>query len=181
MAQMQTVSIRLPDEDFQWLLSAQEGAGKTPSEKLRMLVARVRQQESGLSNPDVCAEWMRSLVQPMMNAVATWERQHKEHSELMSAVLDTVPRIMAIVLSGQRQPPGPRESGDGGERMACDLHEIEAALAQQSFRLLTSLLRAAVTTNPAVYDKEAIDRYLPDILEITEIISTRKDKERKNG
>ena len=187
MAQMQTVSIRLPDEDFQWLLSAQEGAGKTPSEKLRMLVARVRQQESGLSNPDVCAEWMRSLVQPMMNAVATWERQHKEHSELMSAVLDTVPRIMAIVLSGQRQQSGLRErgesgdSGDSGESMACDLHEIEAALAQQSFRLLTTLLRAAVTTNPAVYDKEAIDRYLPDILEITEIISTRKDKERKNG
>lgn len=177
MAQMQTVSIRLPDDDFQWLLSAQE-AGKTPSEKLRMLVARVRQQESGLSNPDACAEWMRSLVQPMTNTVATWERQHREHSDLMSAVLDAVPRIMAIVLSAQRQHFGASEN-EGSE--AGDLHEIEAALAQQCFRLLTTLLRAAVTSNPAVYDKEAIDRYLPDIVEITEIIATRKEKERKNG
>ena len=34
MAQMQTLSIRLPDEDFQWLLSARPETGKTPSEKL---------------------------------------------------------------------------------------------------------------------------------------------------
>lgn len=172
MAQMQTVSIRLPDEDFHWLLSAQEGAGKTPSEKLRALVSRVRQQESGLADPHVCSEWMRNLIQPTANAVATWERTHKEHSDLMSAVLDIVPRIMAILVSAQPSSAEGRES---------DMREIEAALAQQCFRLLTTLLRAAVTSVPAVYDKESIERYLPDIVEITEIIATRKEKERKNG
>ncbi|GHU33687.1 hypothetical protein AGMMS50256_26100 [Betaproteobacteria bacterium] len=172
MAQMQTVSIRLPDDDFQWLLSTQEAAGKTPSEKLRALVLRVRQQESGLTDPDVCSEWMRSLIQPMANTVTMWERRHKEHSDIMSAALETVPRIMSILVSA---PSHDEEDGES------DLREIEAALAQQCFRLLTTLLRAAITTVPAVYDKESIERYLPDIIEITDIIVTRREKERKNG
>jgi hypothetical protein len=172
MAQMQTVSIRLPDEDFQWLLSTQEAAGKTPSEKLRALVLRVRQQESGLADPDTCSEWLRSLIQPTASAVATWERKRKEHSDIMSAALEIVPRIMSLLISAR---PGGGEEGDGGWR------GIEADLAQQCFRLLATLLRAAVTSVPVVYDRESIERYLPGIVEITEIITSQREKERKNG
>lgn len=174
MAQMQTVSIRLPDEDFHWLLSTQEAAGKTPSEKLRGLVTRVRQQESGLNDPEVCAEWARGLVQPLSNAVAAWERRHKAHSDILSAVLDVVPKIMVILVSSR---PGAEEGASEEE----SLREIEAALSQQCFRLFATLLRAAVTSVPAVYEKEAIERYLPEIVEITDIIVTRREKERKNG
>ncbi len=174
MAQMQTVSIRLPDEDFQWLLSSPYGVGKTPSEKLRGLVSRVRQQESGLADIDVCTEWMRSLVQPLISQVGAWERQQKQHSELMSAVLDAVPRIMALLVSARPETEEARP--DAG-----DLREVEAVLAQQCFHLLTTLLRAAVTSTPAVYDRVSIERYLPDIIEIMEIIATRKEKELKNG
>ncbi|MFT3962757.1 hypothetical protein [Propionivibrio sp.] len=172
MAQMQTVSIRLPDEDFRWLLSMQDGVGKTASERLRALIAQVREQESGLSDPDACMAWMRNLVLPMANLVASWERQHKAHSDLMSAVLDIVPRIMAVLVSARSSSAGDEDG---------DLREIEAALAQHCFRLFTTVLRAMVTSAPAVYDKEAIERYLPDIVEITEIITTRREKERSNG
>jgi hypothetical protein len=168
---MQTVSIRLPDEDFHWLLSTQEVAGKTPSEKLRALVTSIRARESGLADPDVCSEWLRGLVQPLSNAVAAWERGHREHSDILSAVLDVIPKIMVILVS----------SRSGAEEGAGDLREIEAALSQQCFRLFATLLRAAVTSVPAVYEKEAIERYLPEIVEITDIIVTRREKERKNG
>jgi len=59
--------------------------------------------------------------------------------------------------------------------------EGQAALAQQCFRLLTRILRAAVTSAPEVYERESIERYLPGIVEIMEIIATRREKERKNG
>lgn len=177
MAQMQTVSIRLPDEDFHWLLSTQEAAGKTPSEKLRALVTRVRQQESGMTDPEVCSEWARGLVQPLANAAAAWERRHQEHSDILGAALDVVPQIMAILVSSR---PGAEEGG-GGSGVEGGMREIEAALAQQCFRLLATLLRAAVTSVPAVYEKDAIERYLPNIVEIMDIIVTRREKERKNG
>ncbi|MFA9949022.1 hypothetical protein [Dentiradicibacter hellwigii] len=174
MAQMQTLSIRLPDEDFQWLLSARPETGKTPSEKLRALVAGSRQQDVERADPEMCAESMKGLVQALVNSVAVWERRSMRHSELVGAVLETVPQLMAILASSMPVS----ETAEAGETMA---KELEAALAQQCFRLLTRILRAAVTSAPEVYERESIERYLPGIVEIMEIIATRREKERKNG
>lgn len=174
MAQMQTLSIRLPDEDFQWLLSARPETGKTPSEKLRALVAGSRQQDAERADPEMCAESMKGLVQALANSVAVWERRRMRHSELVGAALETVPQLMAILASSAPVS----EAAEAGETMA---KELEAALAQQCFRLLTRILRAAVTSAPEVYERESIERYLPGIVEIMEIIATRREKERQNG
>lgn len=171
MAQMQTISIRVPDEDFQWLLSLQEGSAKTPSEKLRALLARARQQEAGMGDPELCAAWMRQLAQPFSDTVTTFERQQKSHSDLMGAVAEWIPQIMATLIST-------RPTGEDAQEKA---RELEAILAQQCFRLLTTLLRAAVTSTPATYDKDVLDRYLADVIEIATIISTRKEKELNHG
>ncbi|MDG4595180.1 MAG: hypothetical protein P9F75_05740 [Candidatus Contendobacter sp.] len=171
MAQMQTLSIRIPDEDFQWLSSLQEADAKTPSEKLRALLARIRKQEAGMTSPEMCAAWMRTLARPFLDTVSVHERKHKIHSDLVSLVSESAPRIMATLIST-------RLSEDASQEEALD---VEAVLAQQCFRLLTSLLRAAVTTHPATYDEDVLDRYLPDIIEIADIIATRKGKELNNG
>ncbi len=167
MAQMQTISIRVPDEDFQWLLSLQDAGGKTPSEKLRALLAGSRQQAAGMADPDLCAAWMRALIQPFLDTLNALERRQKIHSDLVGAVADCVPQLMTTLISSRIAP-------DNAEQ---DAREVEALLAQQCFRLLTTLLRAAVTTVPATYDKHVLERYLPDIIEIASIISTRKGKE----
>ena len=170
MAHMQSLSIRLPDDDFQWLLSQDSTGGKTPSEILRALLARSRQQEAGLANSEMCATWMRGLIQPFVDSITALERKQKSHSDVVSAVSEWVPHIMAVLVSS-------RLSASDSQSEAV---EIEAVLAQQSFRFLIALLRAVVTSTPATYDKEALDRYLPDIIELVEIISTRKAKEHKN-
>ena len=164
MAQMQTISIRVPDEDFQWLLSLEDSTARTPSEKLRALLAKAHAQEAGITNPELCSSWMRALAQPFIDSVAAHERKQKDHSDLVSAVADWIPQIMAVLVSS-RLP----------EKHAADeAVEIEAILAQQCFRLLTTLLRATITSVPATYDKTVLDRYMTDILEIAAIISTRK-------
>lgn len=164
---MQTISIRVPDDDFQWLLSLSDANGKTPSEKLRALLARSRQQAAGMTDPDLCAAWQRALIQPFLDSVNALERRQKMHSDLVGAVADCIPQLMTTLISS---PIGPQNA----EREAV---EVEAVLAQQCFRLLTTLLRAAVTSVPATYDKHVLERYLPDIIEIASIISTRKGKE----
>ena len=171
MAQMQTLSIRIPDEDFQWLSSLQEADAKTPSEKLRALLARIRKQEAGMTSPELCAAWMRALARPFVDTISVHERKHKTHSDLVGLVSEWAPRIMATLIST-------RLSEDASQEEALD---VEAVLAQQCFRLFTSLLRAAVTTHPATYDENVLDRYLPDIIEIADIIATRKGKELNNG
>ncbi|MBL8250947.1 MAG: hypothetical protein JNK31_04695 [Candidatus Competibacter sp.] len=67
-----------------------------------------------------------------------------------------------------------RLTDEGGRDQAL---EVEAVLAQQCFRLFATLLRAGVTTQPATYDRTVLDRYLPDIIEIIEIIANRKKEQ----
>lgn len=171
MAQMQTISIRMPDEDFQWLLAQQEEGAKTPSEKLRALLAKARRQEAGMASHEACAAWMRGLAQPLVDDLAALERREKAHSDVVGGVAEWVPQLMATLISARPD----------GEPTLAQAAEMEAVLAQQCFRMLTGILRAAITSVPATYDKTVLDRYLPDIIEISEIISTRKGKELQNG
>ncbi|MFY9260131.1 MAG: hypothetical protein WAO71_06415 [Gallionella sp.] len=171
MAQMQTISIRIPDDDFQWLLSVAEAKAKTPSEKLRYLLSRAREQEAGRVDYRRCATWMRELAQPFADGVGDVERQHKIHSDLVAAVCEHVPQIMSTLVSEH-----PAAESDESK-----MREVEAQLAQQCFRLLTAILRIGVTSSPATYDKQVLNPYLDDIIEIATIISTRKNKEVSNG
>lgn len=167
MAQMQTISIRVPDEDFQWLLSLQDGTAKTPSEKLRALLSKARQQEAGMADYASCANWMRSLAQPFADAIASLEREGKIHSDLVAAVTLWVPQMMAVLIAAR---PGARLELE-------EAVEIEAMLGQQSFRMLTALLRSAVTSGQSTYDRGVLDRYVPDVIEVASIIAARTGKE----
>ncbi len=164
MAQMQTLSIRLPEDDLQWLLAQQDLDAKTPSEKLRVLLGKIRQQEDGFHSPALCVSWMRSLTQPLVDSLMAQERQQKVHSDLIRVACENIPQIMATLASSRL----PDEAQDAAV-------ELEALLAQQCFRLFSAVLRLAVTSRPATYDKNVLDRLLPDVIEIVTIIADRKE------
>lgn len=168
MAQMQTLSIRIPDEDFQWLLMQSDGNVRTPSEKLRSLLQQAREQQQGLNDPERCAARMRQLVQPFIDEMGVVERERQVHSDLLAAVAEQLPGIMALLVAGR-----PAQEGAAGA--------TEALVAQRCFRLFASLLKGAIVSNPAVYASGVYDRHLPDIIELAEIISSRKGKETNHG
>jgi hypothetical protein len=59
--------------------------------------------------------------------------------------------------------------------------EVEQIVVQRCFQLLTSLLRLAVTRDAACYNPKVIDAYVPQVLEIAEVITqTRKMREEKH-
>lgn len=169
MAQMQTLSIRIPDEDFHWLLSLPDSGARTPSERLRALIQRVRQQEEELHDPELCTASMRRLIQGFVNELATIEREQQRHSDLLTAIVEHVPAIMALLISCH--PAQEREKGK----------ETEAMVAQRCFRLFAALLKGAITSNTATYDGGVYERHLPDIIELAQIISTRRGKETNHG
>lgn len=170
MGQMQTLSIRVNEDDYQWLLSSGDPVAKTPSEKLRSLITRMRRQEEGSGDYDACADWMRALAKPLADSVSAHERKARAHSEAVAAALEWVPQLMALLVAERIDPGQPRSAA-----------EIEAILLQRSFRLLSTLLRMGVTSYPATYDPRAVDAYLPEILEIAAIISTRQKEEMNHG
>ena len=169
MARMQTLSIRLPDEDFNWLVSLPESGARTPSEKLRALLQQAREQQQGMLDPERCSAWMRQLVQPFMDEMGALERERQCHSDLLAAVVEHAPAIMALLVAG-------RPAQDGGQGAAS-----EALVAQRCFRLFAALLKGSITSHPATYGSGVYERHLPDIIELAQIISTRKGKETNHG
>ena len=165
MAAMQTVSARIPTEDLQWLATLQVQGASTPSDKLRALVAQLRRQHEGALEYGASLQWMQDLVSPFATALGAFEHRQGKHSEVVRLISDWVPQLMALLVS---------ENTLGREPLR-RAQEIEEKLVARSIQLLLGILRLGITPGVDCYDPQVLDKFLPQVIELSSIIdSTRK-------
>lgn len=168
--QMQTLSVRIPSEDLEWLSALEISGASTPSDKLRALITQMRKQHQGTMDHTTCVAWLRDLLSPFVVALREVENRHRMHSDAINAVIEWLPQIMATLLSERRF----------GKDAPAHVTNIEAALVQRGFQLSATLLRLGVTPTAECYDPEVIERHLPKIIELANLISAdrklRKEK-----
>jgi hypothetical protein len=170
---MQTLSVRISSEDFEWLSALEIAGTSTPSDKLRALIAQMRKQHQGTMDHATCVAWLRELLSPFVVALREVENRHRMHSDAINAVIEWLPQIMATLLSERR-------FGKDAPGRAAD---IESALVQRCFQLFSTLMRLGVTPVAECYDSQAIEKHLPKIIELANLISTDRSsrKEKQNG
>jgi len=165
MAAMQTVSARIPSEDLQWLATLDVQGATTPSDKLRALVAQLRRQHEGALEYGASLQWMRDLVAPFVTAVGAFEHRYGKHSEIVRLMSDRVPQLMAILVAENSLGREPQRKAQ----------EIEEKLTSRAVQLLVGILRLGITPGTDCYDPQALERFLPQITELSALIdSTRK-------
>jgi hypothetical protein len=162
-SQMQTLSVRVPTEDIEWLASLEIAGAATPSDKLRALIAQMRRQHQGTMDYAACVAWLRDLLAPFVVAIREVEHRQKLHSDAINAVIEWVPQIAATLLAERRF------ASDGAK-----ITELEDALIQRCFQLTTSLLRLGVTPQAECYDPSAIGRHLARVIELVDLISAKR-------
>ena len=160
---MQTLSVRVPTEDIEWLASLEIAGAVTPSDKLRALIAQMRRQHQGTMDYAACVAWLRDLLAPFVVAIREVEHRQKLHSDAINAVIEWVPQIAATLLAERR-------FGSGGAKIT----ELEDALIQRCFQLTTSLLRLGVTPQAECYDPSAIGRHLARVIGLVDLISANR-------
>jgi hypothetical protein len=163
--QMQTVSARLPSEDLQWLSTLELPGAVTPSDKLRTLIAQMRKQHEGTLDYTACLAWLRDLLAPFVIELRGIEHRERTHSEAVGAIIAWAPQVMATILSA-------RDFGGDGIARA---REVEDALVQSCFRLLIALLRLGVTPAAECYTPEVIEKHLPRIIELVQLIAANRE------
>lgn len=168
-SQMQTLSVRVPAEDIEWLASLEVQGAVTPSDKLRALIAQMRRQHQGTMDYAACVAWLRDLMTPFVVALREVEHRQKIHSDALDAVIEWVPQIAATLLAGQRF---------GADDVAAVM-ALEEALIQRCFQLTTTLLRLGITPRAECYDPSAIERRLARVIELTDLISA--DRKQRKG
>ena len=163
--QMQTVSARLPSEDLQWLSALELPGAVTPSDKLRALIAQMRKQHEGALDYSACLAWLRDLLAPFVIELRGIEHRERTHSAAVSAIIAWAPQIMATMLSA-------RDFGEDGTARA---RELEDALVQSCFHLLTALLRLGVTPAAESYTPDVIEKHLSRVLELVQLITANRE------
>jgi hypothetical protein len=165
---MQTLSVRIPTEDIEWLAGLDIQGAVSPSDKLRALIGQIRRQHEGTLDYERGVAWLRDLVAPFVTAIRAVEHQNRMHSEALTLAAEWLPQIMATLLSE-------RSLAKDQKARAAD---IEALVVQRCFQLLASLMRLAITRNAGCYSPDVIDQHLPAVLEIADVVThTRKFRE----
>src|ERR1044071_3685537 len=139
---MQTMSVRVPSEDVEWLSSLEIPGAVTPSDKLRSLISQMRRQHQGTMDYTACVAWLRDLLGPLVLAIREAEHRQGTHSEAINAVIEWVPQIVATLLAERKF----------GKDSAAQLVNLENAVVQRAFQLATALLRLGVTAQAECYD-----------------------------
>ncbi|MBL4537254.1 MAG: hypothetical protein JKP96_01175 [Oceanicaulis sp.] len=157
------LSVRISDEDAEFLSSLEIGEARTPSEKLRALLASERQLRTRGHDLGQAAEMISDLLRPAQRRIKQIERQRSEPSEALRRIYDRLPDLTATALAG----PQTDTTQDGSSQ---SLSALEDAAADQALALCEDLLRLHVSPRALLRASETMSRRLHAILELAELI-----------
>jgi len=162
---MQTISVRVPEDDLQWLLGIDAAGARSPSDRIRSLIAASRRQSEGMADYVACVAMLRDFLRPFENMLRTAERRHGIHSEVVAAIEQSLPEMMAETIAFA--PVNEQEETKA-------LAQVESNLAARTMRLCVRLLRMSITQSTPAFDPAVLDPYLPEIIELAGIIQGRR-------
>ncbi|GLQ97165.1 hypothetical protein GCM10007863_15850 [Dyella mobilis] len=145
------LSVRVSQDDFEWLNSLDIRGAVTPSDKLRAIIRRDRRQQDGIQSYELTLSWLREIIQPFVEALSEYEHRSHQRSEIIAAVVEWVPQLMALLASNSIP----------AEASAKRARQLENMLLQRSLAMLSALLRLGIAPENATYDSNTYDRHLP--------------------
>ncbi|WP_417485949.1 hypothetical protein [Maricaulis sp.] len=168
MSRSVPLSVRISDDDAAFLARFKAEGAKTPSEKLRALLAQARRMEAGGDDFASRVEWCGAQLQPALNRLRNAQKEHRNRSELVARAYQRMPELVATLMVGVRE-----------EGTVDDLVDFEADLSEQIFALIEELLDLGLTENSRTFDPELMKRRLEPIQEILDLV--RLSKQPKGG
>jgi hypothetical protein len=160
MSRALPISVRIPQEDADFLAQLKIEGAITPSDKLRAIISEARQRAEGRGDYAASLQWMRQVLAPAVSRLREAEHRTHLHSELVLSVAEWLPQACALILSQHV----------GGNNEKQQLVELEKALADRAFQLVEALLRLGVTEQAPCYDKNIISSKLAPVLDLTQVV-----------
>lgn len=170
MAKTVAISVRLSQEDAEFIANLQVDNAITPSEKVRSIIKEAKEQKERSVDYQSCLNIARETLKDLVHKINTTELKEKQHSELVNVFNDWIAESFAYVASAKHEI----------DEDKIKLKQFEKGISERVFRLFEVVARMGVTSKDPCYDKEIIITGFLPILELTEIINQRIDKEKKN-
>lgn len=161
------LSVRVSDDDAEFLATLQIEGALTPSEKLRALIARARAEASEGRDFEGALARLRALLEPTAQRLRARELDSRQRSQLVHEVLQTLPDLVAFLVAGP--PAATRSRGE-------DLVAFEQGVADRTFRLIEAVLRLGVTGKAHCYNPDVVTQGATGTLELSRVILSRRQR-----
>lgn len=154
---MVPVSGRLPDDLYDWLAALSMDGATTVSDKMRVAVASLKRMQDGDGDYIGALSMYRDLGRGTREHIAALEQQTGQHSEVLAALMEHLPALIAGLHSAQ-------------PTSLAEAKRLEAQLVKRTLQLAETLLRQAVTSQAAAYDPKVIVQNAERLLELARLI-----------
>lgn len=160
------LSVRISHEDAEFLAKLEVDNAKTPSDKVRAIIAeRRRLAPEGHSYSQVLS-WNESSLAPMLLKLREIQNREKEYSEVIRIAAEWLPDVLAHFLI---------EGKNVQDKQG--LAKLEADITDKVFRLIEATLRLGVTEESPCIDKRAISKRIATSIELVKVIQNRLQKQ----
>ena len=169
------VSLRISQDDANFLARLEHHGAITASEKIRTLITEARLRAN--SAPQELITSTIALIEQRCEEIRNIESQRTIHSEIISKIGSWLPQFLRSFLAAL--PPDKTLSRDIPDLEA--LKHYELRLVRDVTSLMEGALRLAVTRQEPCYDPSVISSNLSIVRELMEIVSTTKEQKLCSG
>lgn len=148
-----SLSVRLTQEESERLARLNFPEAKTPSDKIRALIAAPESSFASLGDGTHTFA-ARKLVKPASDMLDQSDRQ----SDVLRLLTDRLPLLLGQL------------AGKAGET---DLKDAEAAVTEDFFELIELVLQAGLRRNPRLQNPELFKELVDDMRSSTELLRNR--------
>jgi hypothetical protein len=158
---MVPISGRIPDDLYAWLSTLQLEDATTVSDKLRVAILHLKRVHEGDTDYLGALSMYRDLGRSTRDQIAHLEQKTGQHSEVLAALMEHLPALIALLHSSQISSPQSAK-------------ELEAALVRRTLQLAETLLRQAITGGAAAFDEKVITDNSTRLLEVARLVSSTR-------
>ena len=152
------ISVRISQEDADFIAELKIEGANTPSEKIRELLTQARLAHSQTHDYSTALAAQEQFLQAARRSVLHAEKQAGVHSHIVARLFEQLPDLAATLAADL--PENAQEA---------DLKQYERELMWRIVRLTDSILQLAVTGKGAAYDDTVLQQ-LENTLKLADIV-----------
>lgn len=154
------LSVRVSEEDAEFIARLQVSGAATPSDKIRAMLAEARRRHEGVQDFEGALAMCEDMLVPVLRRLQNAELEQRLHSELLSHVAHWLPDLVALLLT----------AFSGVKRLEPEhLQGLENEVADRVFRLIEDVLRMGITRECRGYDPTVVAQRMAPVLELAEL------------
>ena len=161
-----TLSVRITDEDADFLAGMSVPGATTPSEKIRTILSRERKRQTGTQEFANCAAFVEEMLAPAILRLRKIKNSQDESSSFASKVYDWAPELLATLIV---KAPSPEDAPE-------ELQVFETRLATHIFELIEDVLQMALPGRNRNFAPDVMEARLNSVLSLALLVQSMKSE-----